>query len=266
MHQADVTLRHGHRDAGTHQRRAARRQLGVLGGDQVGAGVTGVGVRRQRQVGVEPADTDVGTTSVTATVLTQSRSARAAPTLPSCRARPRRRAVPFQRDTASPRDRSPDRHPPLRRAAGRAVVDVAGGAGGRPRCWPSRSGWAAPACAAWVPFAVLVPAVAPPLPGRAGRIRVAVTGGEFQVDDARLPVAVISDVVALDAAGKREALGVGAHPLAFVVQRPWIGRRGAGVLDDPADPTPFWVVSTRHPVELATALLARPGPATTASS
>jgi hypothetical protein len=27
------------------------------------------------------------------------------------------------------------------------------------------------------------------------------------------------------------------------------------VLDDPADPTPFWVVSTRHPVELAGVLL-----------
>ena len=91
---------------------------------------------------------------------------------------------------------------------------------------------------------------------RAGRIRVAVTGGEFRVDDARLPVAVIADVVALDAAGKREALGVGAHPLAFVIQRPWIGRAVQVLLDDPADPTPFWVVSTRHPVELATALLA----------
>jgi hypothetical protein len=28
------------------------------------------------------------------------------------------------------------------------------------------------------------------------------------------------------------------------------------LLNDPADPTPFWVVSTRHPVELAEALLA----------
>jgi len=66
---------------------------------------------------------------------------------------------------------------------------------------------------------------------------------------------VISDVVALDAAGKREALGVGAHPLAFVIQRPWIGPAVQVLLDDPADPTPFWVISTRHPVELATALL-----------
>ena len=82
------------------------------------------------------------------------------------------------------------------------------------------------------------------------------TGTELQIDDARLPLAVIADVIALDAAGKRESLGVGAHPLAFVIQRPWIGSAVQILLDDPADPTPFWVISTRHPVELATALLA----------
>jgi hypothetical protein len=107
-----------------------------------------------------------------------------------------------------------------------------------------------------VVFAVLVPLA---LAGMAwvGRIRVAVTAGEFQVDDARLPLEFVKDVVALDAEGKREALGVGAHPLAFVVQRPWIGPAVQVLLDDPADPTPYWIVSTRHPVELATALLNR---------
>ncbi|WP_433368551.1 DUF3093 domain-containing protein [Actinoplanes sp. CA-142083] len=107
---------------------------------------------------------------------------------------------------------------------------------------------------AWVPFAVLLPFTAALLIWF-GRIRVTVTADELQVDDARLPLAVISDVVALDAAGKREALGVGAHPMAFVIQRPWIGPAVQVLLDDPADPTPFWVISTRRPVELATALL-----------
>jgi hypothetical protein len=108
---------------------------------------------------------------------------------------------------------------------------------------------------AWVPFAVVVPATVAALVWL-GRVRVAVAGDEFLVDDARLPAAVIADVVALDAAGKREALGVGAHPLAFVIQRPWIGPAVQVLLDDPADPTPYWVISTRHPVELATTLLA----------
>jgi hypothetical protein len=107
----------------------------------------------------------------------------------------------------------------------------------------------------WLPFAVVLPVTVAALLWL-GRLRVAVTGTEFCVDDARLPVAVIADVVALDAAGKREVLGVGAHPLAFVVQRPWIGGAVQVLLDDPADPTPFWVVSTRHPVELAESVLA----------
>jgi hypothetical protein len=108
---------------------------------------------------------------------------------------------------------------------------------------------------AWLPYAVLLPLSAAVL-AWAGRIRVAVTTDEFQVDDARLPVRFVADVVALDSEGRREVLGVGAHALAFVVQRPWVGGAVQVLLDDPADPTPYWVVSTRHPVRLATALLA----------
>ncbi|MFE9202997.1 DUF3093 domain-containing protein [Micromonospora sp. NPDC007230] len=107
----------------------------------------------------------------------------------------------------------------------------------------------------WLPFVLLIPAVLVALCWL-GRIRVAVRDGELRVDDARLPVRYVADVVPLDAAGRREVLGVGSDPLAFVVQRPWIGGAVQVVLDDPADPTPFWVVSTRHPVELATAILA----------
>ncbi|GAA2670465.1 DUF3093 domain-containing protein [Actinoplanes palleronii] len=112
-----------------------------------------------------------------------------------------------------------------------------------------------PGMSGWLPYAVLLPLsvlLLVPL----GRLRVEVRDGEFRVDDARLPLGVITDVVALDAAGKREALGVGAHPYAFVVQRPWIGTAVQVLLDDPADPTPFWVISTRRPVELATTLVA----------
>ena len=108
---------------------------------------------------------------------------------------------------------------------------------------------------AWASFAVMLPSTVAIMLWLS-RLRVIVTGTEFQVDDARLPLAVVADVVALDADGKREVLGVGAHPLAFVVQRPWIGGAVQVLLNDPADPTPYWVVSTRHPVELATRLLA----------
>ncbi|MEV5818534.1 DUF3093 domain-containing protein [Micromonospora haikouensis] len=108
---------------------------------------------------------------------------------------------------------------------------------------------------AWLPFVVLLPATVAAL-WWLGRVRVAVADGELRVDDARLPVRFVADAVPLDAAGRREVLGVGADPLAFVVQRPWIAGAVQVVLDDPDDPTPFWVVSTRDPVRLAAALLA----------
>ncbi|MBQ1073643.1 DUF3093 domain-containing protein [Micromonospora sp. C31] len=113
----------------------------------------------------------------------------------------------------------------------------------------------APGVRAWLPFVVLLPATFAGLVWL-GRIRIAVRDGELRVDDARLPARFVADVVPLDAAGRREVLGVGADPLAFVVQRPWIPGAVQVVLDDPADPTPFWVVSTRRPVELAESLLA----------
>jgi len=89
---------------------------------------------------------------------------------------------------------------------------------------------------------------------RLGRLRVAVVGDELVVDDARLPVRFIADVIPLDAAGRRELLGPAADPLAFVVQRPWVPEAVQVVLADPADPTPYWLISTRHPERLAAAL------------
>jgi hypothetical protein len=116
-------------------------------------------------------------------------------------------------------------------------------------------GLGAPGARTWVPYAVLLPLAALGL-WWIGRIRVAVTGGELCVDDARLPVRFVADAIPLDQTGRRELLGVGADPLAFVVQRPWVSGAVQIVLDDPADPTPYWVVSSRRPQQLAAALLA----------
>lgn len=88
------------------------------------------------------------------------------------------------------------------------------------------------------------------------RIRVGVHDGHLHADDARLPVAFIGQVEVIDLEGRRELLGVDAEPLAFIIQRPWI-RGGVRIdLDDPADPTPYWYLSSRHPEKLAEALLA----------
>jgi hypothetical protein len=113
----------------------------------------------------------------------------------------------------------------------------------------------APGAPLWLPYAVLLPLTALGL-WRAGRVRVAVRDGELWVDDAHLPVRYAAEVGVLDAEGKRAALGPRADPLAFVVQRPWVRGAVLVVLDDPADPTPYWVVSARKPERLARAILA----------
>jgi Protein of unknown function (DUF3093) len=86
------------------------------------------------------------------------------------------------------------------------------------------------------------------------RVTLAVEGAELRVDDARLPLSVISSVTVLDAESKRNLLGIDAEPLAFVIQRPWIPRGVRIDLNDPDDPTPYWYISSRHPRELAAAL------------
>jgi hypothetical protein len=89
-----------------------------------------------------------------------------------------------------------------------------------------------------------------------GRTRVTVRSGELRVAGARLPLRLVSEVAPLDAAGRRVLLGPTGDPAAFVVQRAWA--RGAVYLrvDDPAGVTPYWLVSTRRPAELASVLQA----------
>jgi hypothetical protein len=110
-----------------------------------------------------------------------------------------------------------------------------------------------PGLATWVPYLVLLPFATVVL-WRLGRIRVTVQDDELLVDDARLPLRFVSAAKVLDANAKRDLLGPYAEPYAFVIQRPWIGGAVQVHLADPADPTPYWLVSTRHPERLAEAI------------
>lgn len=90
------------------------------------------------------------------------------------------------------------------------------------------------------------------------RVRLVITpaGADsvLQIDDARLPIRHLTSAEPLSPDQVRAALGPSLHPYAFVVHRPWINRGLLIRLDDPDDPTPYVIVSTRHPDQLATAL------------
>ncbi len=90
------------------------------------------------------------------------------------------------------------------------------------------------------------------------RSRLTVTagdGGELHIHGrAHLPRQVVSRTMAVPATARRAAMGRQLDPAAFVFQRPWVGPLALIVLDDPDDPTPYWLVSTRHPQRLLDAL------------
>ncbi|WP_029112669.1 DUF3093 domain-containing protein [Mycobacterium sp. URHB0044] len=110
----------------------------------------------------------------------------------------------------------------------------------------------------WVPFAVLF-AVAAAVLVWFGRTDLRVVGddqngAELWVGAAHLPVSVISRSAEVPRSAKSAALGRQLDPAAYVVHRAWIGPMVLLVLDDPDDPTPYWLVSCRRPSRVLAAL------------
>ena len=85
-------------------------------------------------------------------------------------------------------------------------------------------------------------------------VTIRVDAAGLSVGRVRLEAAYVGAATALDrdAAGRRR--GVDADPRAFVVLRGWVPTAVRMSVDDERDPTPYWLVATRHPDELAAAL------------
>lgn len=113
-----------------------------------------------------------------------------------------------------------------------------------------------PGVRAWLPYVILLPLVALVLV-TLGRVKVSVTGGdepELWVGEAHLPLRFIDHVDIIGKQDKRKALGPQLDPAAFLVHRGWVPTLVRVHLTDPDDPTPYWVISTRHPERLAAVL------------
>lgn len=119
-------------------------------------------------------------------------------------------------------------------------------------------GLAAPAIPAWLPYVLLF--------GVAGAVLMWFSKTELKVvrddagdtelwvADAHLPTSVISRTAEVPRSAKSAALGRQLDPAAFVVHRAWVGPMVLVVLDDPDDPTPYWLISSRHPDRVLAAL------------
>lgn len=109
----------------------------------------------------------------------------------------------------------------------------------------------------WVAFAALFGVAAAVLVwlGRS-EVRVAGEPGELELwaGRAHLPADVITRFAEVPRSAKFAALGRQLDPAAYVLHRAWVGPMVLVVLDDPDDPTPYWLVSTRHPERVLAAL------------
>ena len=110
-----------------------------------------------------------------------------------------------------------------------------------------------PGWRAVVPYAVLLPAaVVLLLATSRGRLRV--VDGVLHVPGARIALDQIGSVTPLSREGTRRVRGPLAEPRAFVVTRAWLTESVQVQIVDPEDDTPYWLVGTRSPGELAAAL------------
>lgn len=85
-------------------------------------------------------------------------------------------------------------------------------------------------------------------------VTVSVDADQIRVGRAVIEHRYIGGARALDAAETRDRAGVQADARAHLVLRPYVATAVEIALDDPADPVPYWLVSTRRPTELAAAL------------
>jgi hypothetical protein len=83
---------------------------------------------------------------------------------------------------------------------------------------------------------------------------VRVDQGELTVGSAHIPIHHLGAARALDADEARAVRGPRSDPAAFHVIRGWLPRGVLAEVVDPADPTPYWYVSSRDPEQLAAAI------------
>lgn len=87
-----------------------------------------------------------------------------------------------------------------------------------------------------------------------GSARLEVADGQFRAGRARIEAKHLGAAESLDAGRTRRVAGPEADARAFLLLRPYLKRAVRVEIADPADPAPYWLVSSRRPDDLAAAL------------
>lgn len=83
---------------------------------------------------------------------------------------------------------------------------------------------------------------------------VEVTADSFSAGRARMPREVVAAASGFEGAQATAERGTRLDARAWLLLRGWIPGVVRVQLDDPSDPTPYWLVSSRKPAQLAAAL------------
>jgi hypothetical protein len=120
-------------------------------------------------------------------------------------------------------------------------------------------GWVFLIATTWtiaIVIAVLLAAAAGYAVWRYGSVTITVGTDGVRVGRAFVEAAHVGTATALDRAAYRTRLGTGADARAHLMTRPYLDHGVVVTIDDPADPTPYWLVSSRHPAQFAEAVTA----------
>jgi hypothetical protein len=83
---------------------------------------------------------------------------------------------------------------------------------------------------------------------------IEVADGVLRADGDTLALSEVGEVAALDEKQSAAMRGAWADPSAHILLRPYLKRAVYVGLENPGEGVPYWLVATRHPVELAAAI------------
>jgi hypothetical protein len=110
-----------------------------------------------------------------------------------------------------------------------------------------------PGVRSWLPYVILLPLTAV-LIARQGSTKVEVSGGELRAGEAHIPLDLLGEAEIIAPEDRRKAMGPFLDPAAYVVHKGWVKSLVRVRVNDPEDPTPYWMISTRRPEELVAAI------------
>jgi DUF3093 family protein len=87
--------------------------------------------------------------------------------------------------------------------------------------------------------------------------RIEVADGTFRAGRAAIPIHLLGPATVLDADEVSRLRGRDIDPRAYLCQRGWVPAGVRVEVSDPADPTPYWLVSSHQPERLADAIEAQ---------